>query len=330
MNSRITSKTKRDKALLAEMLGLNAQASEPCLDGFHSLLKRYQDRMLLRGRAKGTIRNHLSVLVPLCDYLTKRDITPAEIPPTVVIAFLQKYFPKNDSCRRAVVFIRVFLYDLLRFESCRVEKVITILPKTPPPRSIPNRVMSISEVTLLLRAKHRSKETDIRNSMMIDLMYSGALRPKEVRLLKLEDWDSKNREVRIRVAKSKQGEKVIVSSRTARLLDLYSANHRQLLGAGAKSKWMFPTTKGKALTHPMLWRVVQNVSKAALLDKSIRPYDLRHAAATHMLEAGATVIEVGRYLRHKNLCSTSVYTHVSYEYMKKQHREFHLRGKKPR
>ena len=65
---------------------------------------------------------------------------------------------------------------------------------------------------------------------------------------------------------------------------------------------------------------------AAGLTKRVSPHTLRHAFATHLLDAGADLMAVKELLGHVSLSTTQVYTHTSKERLRQVYRSSHPRS----
>jgi len=48
-----------------------------------------------------------------------------------------------------------------------------------------------------------------------------------------------------------------------------------------------------------------------MIDKNVSFHSLRHAFATHMLEDGATLLQVKELLGHSSIQSTTIYLHLA-------------------
>lgn len=95
---------------------------------------------------------------------------------------------------------------------------------------------------------------------------------------------------------------------------------------GDSSPALFRTEKGERMTNAQVRALVKkNLSKVSTLKKRT-PHVLRHTFATAMLNHEAGLESVKKLLGHESLSTTEIYTHTTFEQLKKVYKNAHPRA----
>jgi integrase/recombinase XerD len=169
----------------------------------------------------------------------------------------------------------------------------------------------------------------LRDHAILELLYAGGLRVGEIVALGEEDLHLDQARAQVR-GKGDKERIVPLGRRAVEALEEYLKQGRPALArggmsrAGGRSRALFLSVRGRALTRQWVWEMVRDASGSG---RKASPHMLRHSCATHMVEHGADLRSVQRLLGHADIATTQVYTHVAMEHLKRVHREHHPRGK---
>lgn len=188
-----------------------------------------------------------------------------------------------------------FLYKNTLHKPWAIEYIPT--PKVP--RKLPV-ILSPQEVSDLLTAAGNPL-----HHALLSTIYAAGLRLSEVRHLKIADIDSQRMVLHIRQAKGGKDRDVMLATRLLPLLRNYWKTCRP-------TGYLFP---GPAANHPIgesaVWTACQKARQLARISKPVKPHALRHACATHLLEAGADLRSIQLLLGHRSLATTARYLHLA-------------------
>lgn len=171
--------------------------------------------------------------------------------------------------------------------------------------------------------------TLLRNRTIMLMLYSTGMRRAELCSVKEKDFDPARHSFRI-VGKGDKEREIPVPALICEEFSLYLKRKRDEHSQAEPqdAEFFFLTAKGK----PLYLAAVDNVVKNELqgLDgftgqKS--PHVLRHSLATHLLNRGADLTSIKEILGHSSLAATQVYTHNSFEQLKKTYLTAHPRAK---
>ena len=176
------------------------------------------------------------------------------------------------------------------------------IPRQKRRKALPT-ILSRAEVASLLdhcaNLKHRA---------MLTLVYGSGLRVSEAATLKVSDIDSKAMRVFVTGGKGNKDRYTILSATCLTALREYWRAYRPQHPDG----WLFLGTShvGHITTSGVALAFKQAVRRARI-PKDVSIHSLRHCFATHLLEDGATLLQIKELLGHASIHSTTVYLHLA-------------------
>ena len=150
-----------------------------------------------------------------------------------------------------------------------------------------------------------------RNLAIIKLLYATGLRVSELVNIKLKDINISDRTIRVFGKGSK--ERIVIS------------NGRVFLDTKS-SEYLFLNKAGNKLSDRYIRKILDDIIVKASIDFHVSPHMLRHTFATVMLNNGLDLVSVKNLLGHSSLNTTSIYTHVSVDQIKKVYNSAHPRA----
>ncbi len=194
-------------------------------------------------------------------------------------------------------------------------------PKTG--RTLP-AVISREDVDGFLEHFDCGKPTGLRDRALFELIYSCGLRVSEAVDLTAGQLFMEEKMVRVS-GKGGKERLVPLGEEGVYWLSKYLKEGRpKLLKPGVRSDAVFVSQRGKKISRKSVWKRFKAASTAAGIDAKV--HTLRHSFATHLLQGGANLRAVQELLGHADISTTQIYTHLTREDLKKNHREFHPRG----
>jgi integrase/recombinase XerC len=163
----------------------------------------------------------------------------------------------------------------------------------------------------------------LRNHIMIELFYVTGIRRAELLGLKDIDIDFGSKTIQVTGKRNKQ-RLIPVSDDMLLLIRQYINVRNEEIEN--QSGYIFVKKDGEKLYPMMIHRIVtESLKQISTLSKT-SPHVLRHSFATGMLNNGADINAVKELLGHSSLAATEVYTHTSFEELKKIYNKAHPRA----
>jgi tyrosine recombinase XerC len=228
---------------------------------------------------------------------------------------------KRATILRAIAVLRAFYRFLMREELIAKTPFLGLpMPKREKrlPRAIPEEEMT-RLLEIPLRMKHKYS---LRDTALMELLYSSGLRVSELVQLNIQDVDLWGGLVRV-FGKGSREREVPVGGSAQRMVHAYLESR---LPAQRKSGPLFLNPNGGRLSERGARSIVAKWVFEAAIHRKVSPHSFRHSFATHLLSRGCDLRAVQEMLGHRNLTTTQTYTHVSPEHLKKVYEQAHPRA----
>jgi site-specific recombinase XerD len=261
-----------------------------------TLRQQMDDAMLVRGFAERTRESYLAAVTRLAKFYRR---PPDQLSEQEVQAYLVRMLREEQlawsTCHQAVCAFRFFYHTTLK----RPAPTFTI-PGPKQPKKLPE-ILSAEEVQRII-----ASTTNCRQRALLATTYGAGLRLSELVHLKVTDIDAQRMSLRVEQGKGAKDRYTLLSAQLLEELRAYWRAYRPRGG------WLFPSRGGR---RPMDPTTVQKIYQAAKLRARIAKrggiHALRHAFATHLLEAGVDLYTIQRLLGHGSIASTTRYLHLA-------------------
>jgi len=228
-----------------------------------------------------------------------------------------------SSVHRKISCLRVF-YRWMRKEGILkndpLEKVV--LPKQK--KTLPVFVREEAMENLLDNDYFGDDFTGLRNRTIIEMLYLTGMRRAELIGLQTGDIDFSASALKVTGKRNKQRIIPLTKQFIERVQE-YLHLRNETYGNNNNS-WLFITEKGNKLYDKSVYNIVRSYLSMVTTIEKKSPHILRHTFATHMLNRGADLNAIKEFLGHANLSATQVYTHNTFEKLKKIYRQAHPRA----
>lgn len=197
----------------------------------------------------------------------------------------------------------------------------TKLQQLKTPKKLP-LLFKESELETALDTKKNEQNTfaELRNNIILEILYQTGIRRAE--LINLKDSDFNFFSLTLRILGKGNKERIIpISKNLGEKTEEYINYKNQIFD----SPYFILTDTGEKSYPNLIYRIVKNnMSEVSSLNKR-SPHVIRHSFASGLLNNGAEISAVKELLGHANLAATQIYTHISYEQLKKTYKQAHPR-----
>lgn len=277
--------------------------------------KNYSDKTILNYELD--LKDYFNFLKVEC--LDYKDVTYNDLMP--LFEHFETNKLTNKSIRRHISSIKGFYKYLVNNEIVNSNPFIYVnLPKKE--QKLP-RYLTLSEMLSIFDKMEIKTNYDLRDRLILELMYATGVRVSEVINIKVYDIDFYNNSIKVLGKGSK--ERIVYYNEVVRdLLSKYMSIYDSLNKKNLE--YLFLNQKGDKLTTKGISYIINQVIKKISFNKHITPHMLRHTFATHLLNNGCSVTTVQELLGHSSIGTTGIYTHVTFDHIKEVYYKTHPRN----
>ena len=249
--------------------------------------RRYRTYIKLEKRlSENTVESYMRDLRQFAHFILRQyDVTPRKVERTMIERYMGWLFERGrekTSQARCLCGIRSFFNFLLisdQIEASPAEFVDT--PKFG--RHLPD-ILTTAEIDRIIATVDMRTTKGIRDSAMLEVLYSCGLRVSELTSLRLSDLFFGEGYIRV-IGKGDKQRLVPISTVARDKIQRYLEERRS---ARSGEEVVFLNNRGGQLTRVMVFTILKQAAQRAGIDKHISPHTFRHSFATHLLEGGAS------------------------------------------
>ena len=237
------------------------------------------------------------------------------------LSYLHENKYKSKSISRMISSMRSF-FKYLKGENTITNNPMTLISNPKLEKKLP-KYLTINEVEKILNVPDMNDKIGIRDAFILELLYVSGIRVSELVNIKLNDIEESQRRIKI-LGKGNKERYVLYGSRCSELLKKYISVRSNFLKY--PNDYLILSKTGRKINTREIRNIINRIKVKAGVSISISPHTFRHTFATHMLNEGADIRAVQELLGHENLSTTTIYTHLTNEKLRRTYLNTHPRA----
>lgn len=282
------------------------------------LERNYSDKTIL---SYGKDLEQFEKFLKKLDEKIKLETVDADLIRSWVINLMDEKMAAS-SVNRKLSSLRSFYRYLLRKGLVQVDPVQKVTgPKKKKP--LPIFVKEEDMNRLLDEVPFGDDFEGVRDKLILEVFYVTGVRRSELVALNDADIDYSASTIKVTGKRNKQ-RLIPFGDRLKGMLSTYQQLRDEMIPQ--RSEAFFVQKNGERVTAGLVYNMVKrDLSKVVTLKKR-SPHVLRHSFATNMLNNRASLGAVKELLGHERLTTTEIYTHTTFEELKKEYEHAHPRA----
>ena len=290
-------------------------------------IKEYQNYLLIeKNLSPNTIMSYMRDLKRFEDFLGDPNMDVKMIHEEDIDYYLGDLHDhlKKSSIQRHMVSLKRF-YLFMQREKIIDDNIMERFDHLKSDQYLPT-VLSKEEINTFIDSIEVKDAITSRDRTMLELLYSSGLRVSEMLNLSLSDIHIQQKLIRC-IGKGNKERIVPMNDSACYYLSEYVEKYRDQL-VKEHTNLLFLTVKGKPISRNNYYNILNRLIKQSDIDKHVSPHTIRHTFATHLLENDADLRSIQEMLGHSDISTTTIYTHISQDKVRKEYLNNHPRAKK--
>ncbi|WP_459926535.1 tyrosine-type recombinase/integrase [Flavobacterium covae] len=298
-------------------------------ESYRELHKDFKNWLDILGYADTTLYNLPNHLKEFLHYLENENINQINQISVQIIKDYYQYLKTRDNKSRdgglSKAYLNKHIQALFKFNDYLKEHNAKPLPIHLKREEYSQRdslqVLTQEEIKQLFKATNSSNQQERirkRDKVILVLLYSCGLRRNEAINLEIKDILFDKELLFVKKGKNYKQRYVPINQYNLKILEEYIYDYRPAFKNYKNTENLLINYRGKPLQGQSLCNrlkileKVSNIRKAPPLEGlgRLTPHILRHSIATHLLEKGANIEIISKFLGHSSLESTQIYTHL--------------------
>src|SRR3989344_242831 len=263
------------------------------------VVEKVERELKLLGHSPRTINSYLTYLNELFNFTGKihSRILFEDIKKFLEYLSIEKNYSGSslNLVRSAISFYYEKMLEKYTVSKIRVKKIGKKLPT----------ILTKQEVKRIIDAAD-----NLRDKLIVQIMYSCGLRVSEAVNLKLENLDLSNLTGTVRSGKGNKDRRIQLSSILVNTIQAY------LKTKEIPSMFLFSKTNGLPYTTRTFQLIIKDLAEKAEITKRVHSHIFRHAFGTHLVEDGIDIVRVQALMGHESLETTRLYITLSDRHFK--------------
>lgn len=219
----------------------------------------------------------------------------------------------STSINRCLSSLRSF-YNYLISKNIVKDNPFKLVRGMKTPKKLPN-YFKYNEYVELVNSIDTSNVLGIRNKCIFEVLLCTGCRVNELVNITLNNIDLNNQEVKV-LGKGNKERIVYLGSYAIDAIKDYLNVRNELLN-NKSNNYLFLNHLGNRLTTRGIRDIIDKIILKSSSNLKLTPHTFRHSFATMLLNEGCDLKSVQELLGHVSLSTTSIYTHISKEELKR-------------